>query len=57
MCENIRVPPLGLRYGTFQNANIGADQIARMRRPSAPVLFTNPEDRFSRVEAQMGIDN
>ena len=39
---------------TFRNAhNKGADQSSRMPSWSAPVLFANPEDRFSGVEAQI----
>ena len=40
-------------YDTFQSANNkGADQTARMRRLVCTLLLTNPEDRFSLVEAQ-----
>ena len=41
------------RYDTIQYAKKeGTDQTARMRRLSAHLLFTNAEDRFSRVKAQ-----
>ena len=44
-----------LRYGTFQTANNkGTDQTALMRRlVCACVVRKYPEDRFSRIEAQM----
>ena len=45
--ENWNFASSKFRYGTFQKANsIGSDQ-------SAPLLFANPEDMFSRVEAHI----
>ena len=46
-------------YNTFQLANNkGADQTAKIRGCtgwSAPLLFANPDDRFSRIVAHIGI--